>query len=307
MFANTDFDDSSDETQEQDRKEHFDERSEIHERYWVACDCNRRNGPQILNSDTLTVKGTDSGVSGVVDDYHFFENEKKSLITEITEEKDMFGLRKYRNDFSEPDPDMWAEHASEHYGIDIVDCHKIPSDVASERFDVDYSKENVDPVFVPVIETDDGEEVIYDPVNFYDDNDTDDSDETSEDDLPFDNAEDAQEYLEEIEQPELNKQEAGCLAKLRHPDKSNKTLAEAIGCSKNSVRLGCIKFLGDDGYKQLKQRGKEIGNDAEDYEKQMETSTDGGNKIDTDGDQSRIDELEQRIEKLEALFNSDMI
>jgi hypothetical protein len=298
--SSTDDDQSSD-----DGNQHFDERSPIHEVYWVACDANRRNGPQILGHDDLSVKGTDGGVSGVVDDYRFFGSEKKELIEEITGDKDMYGLRKYRQDFPEPDDDMWAEHASEHYGIDVVGVHKIPSDEASERFNVDYSKDNVDPIYVPVLEDDNGNEVVYEPDDYYDAEDESDEPEDTEQaeidesedepDFPAD-AEVAQEHLEEIPVDDLNKQERGALGKLRDPRKTNDEIAEEIGCSKNTVRKGLIKFLGEDGYEDIKERGKELQSD--DYEDQM--ATDGG-------EEGRIAELEDRVERLESMFNSETL
>jgi hypothetical protein len=322
MFADQTAEDGSTENdQENDAtggNQYFDERSEIHEVYWIACDANRRNGPQILQNDDLSVKGTDAGVSGAVDDYRFFNDQKTELIEEITGEKDMYGLRKYREDFPTPDEEMWKEAGSEHFGITIVGVHEIPADEAAEKFNVDYSKNEVDPIFVPILETEDGEEVIYSPVDFYDsdetqgsepeeteaDADTGEGEESeAEPDLPME-PKAAQEYLEEQPAVEHTMQMQSALLKLRDPSRTNTDIAEEVDCSKNTVRNGIQKFVGEDGYEDLKERGRQLR--SGDYEEQMTATTDGG-EVTEEAESTRIEELEARVERLESAFNMDAL
>jgi len=314
MFANPTnetSDEESTETNEQDNQ-YFDERSQIHETYWVAVDCNRRSGPQILQHDDLSVSGTDTGVSGAVDDYRYFNDEKQELIEEITGELDMYGLRKYREDFDEPSEEMWTEGASEHFGINIVGVHKIPQQEAKEKYNVDYTKSDVDPIFVPILETEDGEEVVYSPVDFYDSDESQgESTEVTEPDFPSDPPT-TQEYLESKPLSDLNKQERSTLAKLRDPKRTNREIAndEDINCSKNTVRKGLQKHLGDSGYKNIKARGKEMRSTdkSNDYEQQMTPATDGGESGDTvEVDAQALAELEGRVERLESMFDAELL
>jgi hypothetical protein len=265
-------------------------------------------------------------VSGVVDDYRFFNSEKKELIEEITGELDMYGLRKYRQDFSEPDEEMWKDAASERFGITVTGIHKIPTDEAKEQFNVDYSKSDVDPIFVPILEAPNGEEVIYDPDNFYDaDDSTDDTSESETDetmdasqdeepDFPAD-AETVQTYLEEQSLSDLTLQARATLAKLRDPRRTNDDIGDEVDCSKNTVRNGLQKFLGEDGYEDIKKRGREMrSNDTnDDYEGQMMT-TDGGTTTDSDDGSEMVEvdaeafaKLEGRIERLESMFDSEVL
>lgn len=321
MFANPTSDEASTEDDDQsstDGNQYFDERSQIHETYWVAVDCNRRSGPQILQHDDLSVSDTDTGVSGAVDDYRYFNDEKQELIEEITGELDMYGLRKYREDFDEPSEEMWTEGASEHFGINIVGVHKIPQQEAKEEYNVDYTKSDVDPVFVPILETEDGEEVIYSPVDFYDSDEsqgeTTESTETTEvtePDFPSDPPT-TQEYLESKPLSDLNKQERSTLAKLRDPKRTNREIAndEDIDCSKNTVRKGLQKHLGENGYKNIKARGKQMRsmNKGTDYEEQMTPATDGGKSGDTvEVDAQALAELEGRVERLESMFDAELL
>lgn len=329
MFADQEEETSSSDSDNQqntaaDGNQYFDTRSEIHEIYWVACDANRRNGPQILNHDGLTVGNTDAGESGVVDDYRFFNNEKQELIEEITGEKDMYGLRKYREDFPEPDEEVWKEAASEHFGINIVGVHKIPTEQAMEEFNVDYSDEDTDPMYVPVIEMDDGEQVIYSPVDFYNSDETEgesieveaveDVDEgedegtESEPSFPAD-ADTVMEYLEEQPLDELTYQAKCTLKKLRDPSKVNQDIADEVGCSDNTVRKGLKKYLGDEGYDDLKERGKELRSKSggESYEEKMAMSADGGEPETVEVDAEAFAELEGRIERLESMFDSELL
>lgn len=339
MFASQNTDNESTENDQEntstDENQFFDERSQIHETYWVACDANRRNGPQIFQNDELTVKGSDDGVSGVVDDYRFFNDQKQELIEEITGEKDMYGLRKYRQDFPEPDPEMWKEGASDHYGINIVGIHEIPADVAQEEFNVDYSQDGIDPIFVPILETEDGEEVVYSPVDFYDSDESQATEPTEAEDegtesetvdasldeepeFPAD-PDTVQAYLEEQPVSDLNKQQRSTLAKLRDPTKTNRDIAEMdnINCSKNTVRKGLRKFLGESGYEDLKERGKELrsggsSGSSNDYEEKMMATTDGGSVEEGTDETVEVDaeafaKLEGRIERLESMFDAEVL
>ena len=371
MFANQSDDSESTETEstEQSENKFFDERSEIHEVYWIACDANRRNGPQILTHEDLHTKETDDGVSAVVDDYRFFQSQKKDLIEEITGERDEYGLRKYREDFPEPDEDLWVEAGTEHYGIPIVGVHQIPADEAMERFDVDYEQDGIDPIYVPVIEDPDtGEEVVYDPDNYYEGEaeetaETEESEPepeaeaeaeseaveqaanggqgpatseaerstdegtTSEPDFPAD-PDTVMAHLEEQPLDDLTKQARATLAKLRDPTRSNREIAGDIDCSKNTVRKGLQKYLGDEGYERLKARGKELreqeqadaeeqaeSDETSDYEEQMMATTSGDAETES-GDESRetveVDaeafaELEARVERLESMFDAELL
>lgn len=340
MFANQTEDGASTETDQENsadgENQFFDERSAIHEKYWIAVDANRRNGPQILQSDELTVKKTDNGVSGVVDDYRFFNGEKKEMIEEITGEKDMYGLRKYRQDFDEPDEDVWIEEGSDHFGINIVGVHKIPADEADERFNIDYSDDEVDPVFVPILETEDGEEVIYEPVDLYDSDETqgeptgEDPDGTTDTAHPEEEAETEAEpdfpadpdvvmsHLEEQPLSDLTLQAEATLAKLRDPTQTNTEIAKDIDCSKNTVRNGLMKFLGEDGYEDLKERGKELKSQetedqSDEYSEKMMATTDGGSvEESTEAETVEVDaeafaELEGRIERLESMFSDELL
>lgn len=326
----------SDQTTSNDGGKYFDSRSEIHEVYWIAVDANRRNGPVILQNPNLHTKETDSGVSGVVDDYRFFQEQKKELIEEITGDLDMYGLRKYREDFPEPDEDMWVEAGSEHYGIPIAGIHKIPADEAKERFDVDYSTEGVDPIYVPILDVD-GEEVVYDAKEFYEGEEPEsesESDTSATDkgtgnegegmahpDFPTDPAT-AMEFFEEQEWDSMNLQQKSTLLKLRDPTKSNRDIAAELDCSKNTVRKGLKKHLGDDGYDAVKERGKELradgdakdaGTNTEDAEAYMsKMGSDDGDDDNPDEEvvtvpKEEFEELKARVERLEAMFNLDAI
>lgn len=344
MFANTETEaQSSETTQTTTGGQYFDSRSEIHEVYWIAVDANRRNGPQILQHPNLHTKQTGEEVSGVVDDYRFFQEQKQNLIEEITGELDMYGLRKYREDFPEPDEDLWVEAGSEYYGIPIAGVHQIPEDEARERFGVDYSQDGVDPIYVPILEVE-GQEIVYDPEDYYEGQEPEESTEESEtkttDDtmtaerptFPADPA-DVQTWLEERDYDSLNLQERATLAKLRDPTKSNRDIAAEIDCSKNTVRKGLKKFLGDDGYDAVKARGKELrkqetgnANGAESAagtkyaEKMSASDTDGeeeeaeasSDAEDNDSEPEMVEvpreefeELKARLERLERLFNLD--
>lgn len=346
MFANQKGDGDDAQTQTTDDNKFFDERSEIHEVYWIGCDANRRNGPQIRKNDELTASDTEAGVSGVVDDYRFFKEHKTDLIEEITGDMDMYGLRKYRQDFPEPDPEIWAEAGTEYYfdgtPVEIVGVHKIPEDEAMEKFDVDYDE--YDPIFVPILDFGDGEEV-YDPQDFYESDDspqetesgeaTETEQETAEaddeqseskgsyesqmstsdePDWPVEPAT-AQEYLEEQEWDDLNKQEKATLAKLQDPTMSNRDIADLdrVDCSKNTVSKGLKKLLGDDGYEQVKVRGRELRKEqsSDDTDTEVEAETVQAAKADEvngDGDTIEVSEAEweamqNRIDRLEHTLN----
>lgn len=336
MFASTQSQQSSTDTSTTTSDEssgtYFDERSEIHEIYWVAVDANRRNGPTILQHPDLHTKKTGEGVSGIVDDYRFFNEQKTDLIEEITGDLDMYGLRKYREDFAEPDEEAWVEAASEFYGIPIVGVHMVPEDEASDRFGVDYSKDSIDPIYVPILEVD-GEEVVYDPMEYYDEADAPEQEEAEADSDDSDESEtktpavpsfpakptEVQQWLEERPADSLNLQEQSALAKLRDPSKSNRDIAADIDCSKNTVRKGLMKFLGKDGYEAVKARGKELSN-ADDGDDETDAAADyaakmaatSGSSTTDDGDDESADtgklaELEARVERLESMFNVDAL
>lgn len=316
----------SDDNNDDNDRQYFDERSAVHEVYWIACDANRRNGPQILNHPDLSASDTDDGVSGVVDDYRFFNDHKQELIERITDDMDMYGLRKYRQDFEEPDEDMWCEDGTEYFfdgqPVEITGVHMIPEDVASDRFNVDYSKDGIDPIYVPILDFGSGGE-IYEPQDFYESDDsqeestesneedestsyeeqmssdsTDSTDSTTtmtKPDLPA-NAKEVQEWLEAQDPDDLNLQEQSTLVKLRNPQYSNRHIAEeVVDCSKNTVRQGLINHLGEDGYNDLKKRGKEV-------EETVTTSDDDDSTEQADSD--RVKELEARVEALEQFIEN---
>ncbi|MFC6953762.1 hypothetical protein [Halorubellus litoreus] len=228
----------------------FPGRIQSREDYWAGIDLKRIVGASVLRSDKVRAKEKDGSTmtadrnrSPLLREYDLVMEISKDLSKAFRSDKsdNLPGLREYRNQFPEPDADMWRDFFARTFGdsFKLTGIHKVPQDVAMNTYGIDYTKDKQDPIYLPEFE---GMGVYQVPPEL----------EESE----------AVEETESEPEPEssgkpANAGDKAAQYKKDHPHLSNDDVGAKFNISGTAVANACKRNFGEEGYEAIKAEGRE--------------------------------------------------